>query len=87
MDNAMSRTSHTTQLSSNYDLFETYCPAGKQYLTGSSGVLDGLGIPYNGPVALSNSSSVIFGNGHSVRAYETTSTNDSWYVVAYAICR
>lgn len=63
------------------------CPLGSQVLGGFGGAFDGIGIPFNGPVAISFSSVVPFSRFHSVRAYETTATAANWYVLAFALCR
>ena len=63
------------------------CPVGSTVLIGSGGVYEGLGIPFNGPVAISYSSVVPLSNSHFVRAYETTATGANWQVVAFALCR
>ncbi|RIL08428.1 MAG: hypothetical protein DCC75_08950 [Proteobacteria bacterium] len=63
------------------------CPVGTQYIVGSGGVIEGLGLPHAGPVAITYSGPIIFGNGHQVKAYETSSTSDTWQVLAVAVCR
>ena len=62
------------------------CPANTTFITGSTGVIDGLAVPYNGPVALSYAGGLVFSQTYYVRAYETTATNDTWQLFAVAIC-
>jgi hypothetical protein len=61
------------------------CPLGKTLVGGGAAASDQLGIPYAGPVALSFSNAFI-GNSWRARAYETTSTADTWRLTAYAYC-
>jgi hypothetical protein len=63
------------------------CPAGTSLIGGMGGVAEGLGVPYDGPVAISFASAVPLANSYTVRAYETAATADSWFVFAIAICR
>jgi hypothetical protein len=61
------------------------CPLGKTVVGGGAAATDELGIPYDGPVALSFSNAFI-GNSWRGRAYETTGTADSWRLTVYAFC-
>lgn len=63
------------------------CPLGTTILGGHAGAFDGLGIPFNGPVALSFASVLPLSNAFRARAYETTATSSTWYVIAFAMCR
>lgn len=63
------------------------CPANSALVSGQYGVIDGIGVPYNGPVAVSYAGGLILGNAFHVRAYETTATSDSWQMFALAICQ
>jgi hypothetical protein len=61
------------------------CPLGKTLVGGGGGAYDGLGVPFNGPVALSFSNAFI-GNSWRARAYETTATSGTWRLTVYAYC-
>ena len=61
------------------------CPLGKTIVGGGAGAYDGLGIPFDGPVALSFSNAFIGGSWRA-RAYETSATAGTWRLTAYAIC-
>jgi Collagen triple helix repeat (20 copies) len=63
------------------------CPVGTQYIVGSGGVIDGLGIPYSGPIAMSYSGPILFGNGHAVSAYESVATGNNWQILVTVVCR
>jgi len=61
------------------------CPLGKTVIGGGAAATDQLGIPFNGPVALSFSNAFI-GNSWRGRAYETSATSGTWRLTVYAIC-
>jgi hypothetical protein len=61
------------------------CPAGKTLIGGGAGVVEGLGVPFTGPVALSFSNAFIGGSWRA-RAYETSATASNWRLTVYAYC-
>lgn len=61
------------------------CPGDKMLIGGGAGVVEGLGVPFTGPVALSFSNAFI-GNSWRARAYETSATASNWRLTVYAYC-
>jgi len=61
------------------------CPLGKTLVGGGAGAVEGLGVPFTGPVALTFSNAFI-GNSWRARAYETDPTSSNWRLTVYAYC-
>jgi len=64
------------------------CPVGSVVIGGFGGVIEELGVPFTGPVAISFASVPALSNSSfGIRAYETSPTESNWQIIVFAQCR